>query len=477
YGGRGGDGGDGGDGGRGGDGRGGDGFDTGGYGYGGDGGIGGDGGYDGESGYGYSGHGDGSSGGSINFDGSSFKQSMYCPLAIKQVSRTVNLDETYGQNEMQQNILLRDPDSGTRVTNTQNVSITATNQNDQSVGLNDLTKKVGVYTITYSYGRETVDETVTVVEKISIELNEATTTKVLGNVYGENELRANIKKLTNIAGNDVLAQDRGKVTITAKDQANQPVALDDLTKKVGNYTITYSYNGKSVTESLKVVAWSIDLKGIYDQLFAQLIDNGDHTATLHEYAVKPHNGFNLYSSIQVTDQTGKTLFNKEYNGKEQLVQKDERISLPEGALLQIYHAEGSDQRYVTSNDTELKQHPGTNYNYVVRNGTLVQLTTDQTKIELNEVTTTKVLGNVYGENELRANIKKLTNIAGYDVLAQDRGKVTITAKDQANQPVALDDLTKKAGNYTITYSYNGKSVTEALKVVAWSIDLKGVYDR
>ncbi|EMF0116114.1 hypothetical protein OUS11_002762, partial [Enterococcus hirae] len=79
-----------------------------------------------------------------------------------------------------------------------------------------------------------------------------TTTKVLGNVYGENELRANIKKLTNIAGNDVLAQDRGKVTITAKDQANQPVALDDLTKKAGNYTITYSYSGKTVVEKLTV---------------------------------------------------------------------------------------------------------------------------------------------------------------------------------------------------------------------------------
>ncbi|EMF0116115.1 hypothetical protein OUS11_002763, partial [Enterococcus hirae] len=78
------------------------------------------------------------------------------------------------------------------------------------------------------------------------------------------------------------------------------VKLNDLTKATGNYMITYSYNGKSVAESLKVVAWSIDLKGYYDQLFAQLIDNGDHTATLHEYAVQPHELWNgIYSSIQV----------------------------------------------------------------------------------------------------------------------------------------------------------------------------------
>ncbi|EME7096886.1 hypothetical protein P5B29_002630, partial [Enterococcus faecium] len=57
-----------------------------------------------------------------------------------------------------------------------------------------------------------------------------------------------------------------------------------------------------------------------------------------------------------------------------------------------------------------------------------------------------------------------TYIAGYDVLTEDRNKVMITAKDQVNQTIVLGDLTKKTGNYTITYSYNGKSIEVNLTV-------------
>uniref|UniRef100_UPI0013E9B009 BspA family leucine-rich repeat surface protein n=1 Tax=Enterococcus sp. ZJ1668 TaxID=2709402 RepID=UPI0013E9B009 len=90
------------------------------------------------------------------------------------------------------------------------------------------------------------------VDKTSISLKNTSTTKYIGDIYEEAELRANIASLTDIEGVDVLAQDRDKVTITAKNQSNQSVKLSDLTKTIGNYVITYSYGSEKVEENLSV---------------------------------------------------------------------------------------------------------------------------------------------------------------------------------------------------------------------------------
>ncbi|EPM7560437.1 bacterial Ig-like domain-containing protein, partial [Enterococcus faecium] len=86
----------------------------------------------------------------------------------------------------------------------------------------------------------------------AITLKNSITKKYIGDLYGEAELRENIASLKNKEGEDSLTSDRSKVTITAIDQDGKSVALNDLTKKIGTYTITYSYNGVKATESLIV---------------------------------------------------------------------------------------------------------------------------------------------------------------------------------------------------------------------------------
>uniref|UniRef100_UPI00359C7C43 bacterial Ig-like domain-containing protein n=1 Tax=Lactococcus garvieae TaxID=1363 RepID=UPI00359C7C43 len=229
--------------------------------------------------------------------------------------------------------------------------VSATDKNGKAVAFNQVkvsgqvnTQSAGKYTITYSYGGKTATATVTVKEdKTALKLQETRINKYVGDTYGENELRDNITGLTNKDGQDVLATDKNKVQITAKDAQHQEVALSDLTQKVGTYTITYSYEGYSI----------------------------DAIVTVKE---------------------------------------------------------------------------------------------DKTALKLQETSINKYVGDTYGENELRDNITGLTNKDGQDVLATDKNKVQITAEDAQHQNVTLAALTQKAGNYTITYSYEGKTATLTLAV-------------
>ncbi|MBC9709715.1 MAG: hypothetical protein H9W80_10895, partial [Enterococcus sp.] len=114
-----------------------------------------------------------------------------------------------------------------------------------------------------------------------------------------------------------------------------------------------------------------------DTHFAQLKYNGDHTATLKEgvemYGCSIHPCFeDIYASILAKDKDGNTLFTKEFKGTDYVQAKEENFSLPEGATLTLYHAEGTSGRYETSNAKELKQHPGTIYHYVVHDNKLIQ---------------------------------------------------------------------------------------------------------
>lgn len=128
---------------------------------------------------------------------------------------------------------------------------------------------------------------------------------------------------------------------------------------------------------------TFDFKGIgtwagKDTHFAQLKYNGDHTATLKEgvemYGCPIHPHFEgIYASILAKDKDGNTLFTKEFKGTDYVQAKEENFSLPEGATLTLYHAEGTSGRYETSNDKELKQNAvGNTYYYVVKNGILSQ---------------------------------------------------------------------------------------------------------
>uniref|UniRef100_UPI00359CAB2E bacterial Ig-like domain-containing protein n=1 Tax=Lactococcus garvieae TaxID=1363 RepID=UPI00359CAB2E len=186
--------------------------------------------------------------------------------------------------------------------------------------------------------------TVTVKEdKTALKLKETSINKYVGDTYGEAELRNNITGLTNKDGQDVLATDKNKVQIIAKNAQHQNVTLSALTQKAGTYTITYSYAGKTATA----------------------------TVTVKE---------------------------------------------------------------------------------------------DKTALKLKETSINKYVGDTYGEAELRNNITGLTNKDGQDVLATDKNKVQIIAKNAQHQNVTLSALTQKAGTYTITYSYAGKTATLTLTV-------------
>ncbi|MBL3708789.1 hypothetical protein GHK79_13500 [Enterococcus faecium] len=113
--------------------------------------------------------------------------------------------------------------------------------------------------------------------------------------------------------------------------------------------------------------------------FAQLKYNGDHTATLKGglsmYGCPIHPAFKgIYASILAKDKDGNTLFMKEYKGINYVGANEENFSLPEGATLTLYHAEGPWHRFATSNNEELKTKLGKGgytYTYKMQNNQLV----------------------------------------------------------------------------------------------------------
>ncbi|MBO1103292.1 putative mucin/carbohydrate-binding domain-containing protein [Enterococcus hirae] len=129
---------------------------------------------------------------------------------------------------------------------------------------------------------------------------------------------------------------------------------------------TFDFNG--------IGTWSGE-----DTHFAQLKYNGDYTATLKEgiemYGSSVHPYFEtVYASVLAKDKEGNVLFIKEFKGTDWVQTKEESFPLPEGATLTIYHAEGTSERFTTSNNHELKQQTGTIYNYSIQNKKLVQIT-------------------------------------------------------------------------------------------------------
>ncbi|MEY8515205.1 putative mucin/carbohydrate-binding domain-containing protein [Lactococcus taiwanensis] len=118
---------------------------------------------------------------------------------------------------------------------------------------------------------------------------------------------------------------------------------------------------------------SFDFYGLGDARFAQLNYNDDQTVTLKEGG-GVHSYFqNTYASILAKDKDGKVLFDKEFKGTDYIQAKEESFDLPEGATLDLYHAEGGSHRFNTTDNQNLKQDPGVAYHYIVKNGELTQL--------------------------------------------------------------------------------------------------------
>lgn len=65
-----------------------------------------------------------------------------------------------------------------------------------------------------------------------------------------------------------------------------------------------------------------------------------------------------------------------------------------------------------------------------------------------------------------SNVVLRNTTTGADVTATDVGNVTVTAEDSSHNHVDLPNVTNKMGQYTITYSYDGQSVSMTLTVTS-----------
>ncbi|MEY8515218.1 putative mucin/carbohydrate-binding domain-containing protein [Lactococcus taiwanensis] len=210
---------------------------------------------------------------------------------------------------------------------------------------------------------------------------------------------------------------------------------------------------ESVEQSINVKN-SFDFYGIgvlenKDTHFAQLNYNDNHTMTLKEgvnmYDTPVHPYFkDTYASILAKDKDGNVLFNKEFKGTDKVQTKEETFNLPEGATLDLYHAEGTSGRFTTSDNQTLKQNPGSTYHYTVKNGNLVQIKTAPEKqpalnnsIRLNQYE----MGNsyIYIENGyLTANN---SNVKSYIAITKNGKEVTLDNNNNYTELKAGDKFT------------------------------------
>lgn len=161
--------------------------------------------------------------------------------------------DSYSEQELRDNItgLINKEGKDVLAQEKDQVKITAQDAHKRPVAFEAITDHVGTYTITYSYDGYSTEAIVTVKDGAAIKLKETEITKGVTAVYGDAELRANIIGLTDKTGQNVLDAEKANVTITAK-AGDEDVDLNTLTQKEGDYTITYSYGGKTATLQLVV---------------------------------------------------------------------------------------------------------------------------------------------------------------------------------------------------------------------------------
>ncbi|MDN3136335.1 bacterial Ig-like domain-containing protein [Enterococcus faecalis] len=91
-------------------------------------------------------------------------------------------------------------------------------------------------------------------------------------------------------------------------------------------------------------------------------------------------------------------------------------------------------------------------------------------IAVNELALTKKVG--FTLDELKENVGALRTTdsgKGENIRDSELGNVSLSAKDTAGNAIDLADVSKKAGEYTLTYTYNGKSIDTHLTVDGASI--------
>ncbi|MCH1976512.1 toxin Cry1Ac domain D-VI-related protein [Enterococcus hirae] len=142
-----------------------------------------------------------------------------------------------------------------------------------------------------------------------------------------------------------------------------------------NNTFYYVVKDGVLVNQMHKADQSFDFYGLGENHYANLeVTNGKAVYHQMKNYIHPYFVNKVYSSISVKDGSGKSIFEKKIIGDKAPTTGDSAFDLPEGATVSIYHAEGNSGRYTTSNDQELKQKTvGNTFNYVVKDGVLVQL--------------------------------------------------------------------------------------------------------
>lgn len=124
----------------------------------------------------------------------------------------------------------------------------------------------------------------------------------------------------------------------------------------------------------------IDLIGISDFARVSLEIGKDRHATIRKsskYAFNPYFGNEVYASIKMTKLDGTILYDQNWKGNQGVANYgQDNIILEEGSIVEIYHAEGINHRYSTSDNLELKPANTKRYIYKLVNRRLTLLETD-----------------------------------------------------------------------------------------------------
>ncbi|MHC0420175.1 putative mucin/carbohydrate-binding domain-containing protein [Lactococcus garvieae] len=281
--------------------------------------------------------------------------------------------------------------------------------NDRGAAYNAVTKlfkKTGTgpiydefdpYTIADDLTQEKIDEAYTKVEalpdnaRISVNANTHVTKKQLEETIHNAQCFFDYSQSTNSLFKDSLPNSNALAEGVTQERITQEKNKDEKLHDGGTKTTLINLVAKAqqifdATQKQEPVQ-TIDLFGIgtsagKDTHFAQLqYDSGEGVATLHEgvnmYGCPIHPYFKkTYASVTAKDKEGNLLFSKDFKGTDYVQTRDEQFTLPEGATLDIYHAEGASRRYTTNDNETLKQQAGTLYHYTVKDGKLSQHNTE-----------------------------------------------------------------------------------------------------
>ncbi|WP_375179640.1 trypsin-like peptidase domain-containing protein [Enterococcus rotai] len=106
----------------------------------------------------------------------------------------------------------------------------------------------------------------------------------------------------------------------------------------------------------------------------------DRQVTIHKsskYAFNPYFGNEVYASIKITKSDGTIVYDQDWKGNQGVANYgQDNIDLEEGSIVEIYHAEGINNRYNTSDDSELKPSNTKRYIYKLVNRRLTPLEID-----------------------------------------------------------------------------------------------------